>query len=87
MEDVEREINPNFENQLKIEKTLEKYNSMIKPQSFDKINSIGEMLSYLIYDAGCHYGLIKYKPNILIKEDNRMSYLNEKRKYFSEITK
>lgn len=83
MEDIENETNPTFLNQLKIEKILDKYSSILKPINFNQLSSFGEMLSFLIYDAGCHYGLFKSCPN----DENRLRFLNEKKKYFSEIEK
>ena len=83
LEDIENELNPTFSNQLKIEKIIEKYPSILKPINFNQLSSFGEMLSFLIYDAGCHYGLFKNCSS----EENRFRFLNEKKRHFSEIQK
>jgi len=84
LEDLENDISPSIVNQLKIEKILEKYPAILKPKNFDKISSFGEMLSYLIYDVGCHFGLIKYNNNnVQIKDENRLFFLGEKKKFYS----
>jgi len=73
---------------LKIEKILEKYPMILNPKTFDKISSFGEMLSYLIYDVASHFGLIKYNLNNLrSKEENRLNFLNEKKKFYLPLKK
>jgi hypothetical protein len=84
LEDLENDINPLFENLLRIEKIIDKYPAILKPKSFDTLSSFGEMLSYLIYDVGCHFGLIKYNNNnVRIKNENRLFFLGEKKKFYS----
>lgn len=78
MDDVESEIKPNLENQFKVEKTLEKYPEILKPATFDKLSSFGEMLSFIIYDIVCHFGLFKNCPIA----ENRLRFLNEKKKHY-----
>lgn len=84
LEDFESETDPNLENMIKIERVIEKYPAILKPKSFDKMSSFGEMVSFLIYDLGCHFGLINSNANnVQIKDDNRLFFLGEKKQFYS----
>lgn len=83
---IEKSENLGIYNKIKFEKKIKKHYYCLFPKEYEDINSFAQLLCFLIYDIGLHYGCINQNQKFKIIDEKRLFYLGEKRKYIVSNT-